>query len=83
MPAAASAVNGHGQYRSPVALVTAAASGRLLVIDGLDENHQWTQRQACLPPRLPSRAGPGREDALYPRSIAFKVPSQVGKQLAC
>jgi hypothetical protein len=34
VPVAASAVNGYGQYRSPIALVTAAASGGLLVNPG-------------------------------------------------
>lgn len=34
VPVAVTAVNGYGQYRSPIALVTAAASGGLLVSPG-------------------------------------------------
>jgi hypothetical protein len=41
VPVAASAVNGYGQYRSPIALVTAAASGGLLVNPGAVPYRPW------------------------------------------
>ena len=41
VPVAASAMHGYGQYRSPVALVTAAAAGGLLVNPGLVPYRPW------------------------------------------
>jgi hypothetical protein len=41
MPVAATAANGYGQYRSPIALVTAAASGGLLVDPGAVPYRPW------------------------------------------
>lgn len=41
VPVAATAMNGYGQYRSPIALVTAAASGGLLVNPGAVPYRPW------------------------------------------
>ena len=41
VPVAATAMNGYGQYRSPIALVTAAASGGLLVNPGVVPYRPW------------------------------------------
>jgi len=41
VPVAASAMYGYGQYRSPIALVTAAATGGLLVNPGLVPYRRW------------------------------------------
>ncbi|HEX3960224.1 MAG TPA: hypothetical protein VHZ03_26900 [Trebonia sp.] len=55
VPVAAGAVNGYGQYRSPIALVTAAASGGLLVNPGAVPYRPW---DGGLP--LPTRHGSHR-----------------------